>query len=394
MTQQLPARGEPGGPQPGAWPHVWTGQAWEPAPAGWVPPRGWLPTGTGWVPAPPGWEPPPDWVCTPSGYLPPYRGPAPTYGRAAPNLGAPDAGSRGFGWTRCLPGPLQRAAALADRRPSGWEILVVLAVFPAAAFGDAVASLAQTLTDYSDGATHSPQITPAHPVLGAVLLAVLALADLAPAALAVYLLKLSGGGVRAIGLDRRQPRTDLARCAKLVLYAYIPAFVLAGLLQSLTPHHDLIGADSSHLALVFLLPSLLQSVGAGVVEEIVVLGFLVHRLEQRGWDGWRLYAVCIAVRVSYHLYYGTGAIGLALWAGMSVFLYRRRRRLLTFVGAHIAWDSTVFVTQFLHGGVQAAAFAVEIAVLFGLWLTGRRPAVEEMTASGVAARQGRDTLPA
>lgn len=318
--------------------------------------------------APPGWTPP-----------------RPT--------GEPDAATRLFGWARWLPGRLQRAASAADRRPSGWEILVVLAIFPGVAISSALVALAQTLGNYSDDATHTPNLLPGHGSVSALLLLVIVVWDFAPALLVWYLMRLSGGGMRAFGLDRRTPRADVARSGKVVLYAFVPGFLLLGILTPLTPHHDKLAQDPGHLALLYLLPSLVQALSAGVVEEIVVLGFLVHRLEQRGWTGWQLYAVCIAVRVSYHLYYGTGAIGLLVWGGMSVFLYRRRRRVLTFVIAHVAWDVQAFLDTFFHGNVAWVPFAGLPVVLVAAWLVGRVPAAAELRDSGRALTRGETARP-
>ena len=59
-----------------------------------------------------------------------------------------------------------------------------------------------------------------------------------------------------------------------------------------------------------------MAVTAGVVEEIVVLGFLVRRLEQGGHSPAVVVTVAVVVRISYHLYYGWGsAAGPRLGAG-------------------------------------------------------------------------------
>ena len=298
---------------------------WLPAPPGYVPPLGWIPTDRGWQPAPPGWTPPPWWVQTPSGWLPPQQQASAPAQQGALGWadGAPDAATRGFGWPRVLPRTLQQAARRGDRTPSGWEILVVLAVFPLQAVVSALVSLAQTLADYSSGDAHTPTLVPHQTAVSTVLFALLELSTFAPALLVWYLLKLSGGGLRGIGLDRSQVKTDVARSGKITLYAFaLPILVGSGLLTNLTPHHQLLTDTSVHFPVAYLVPYVIGSIGAGVVEEIVVLGFLVHRLEQRGWDGWRLYAVCITVRASYHLYYGVPVLGFALWGGLMVMFYR------------------------------------------------------------------------
>jgi hypothetical protein len=82
------------------------------------------------------------------------------------------------------------------------------------------------------------------------------------------------------------------------------------------------------------------------LEEIVVLGYLVRRLEQRGHGLVAIVAIAVAVRVSYHLYYGWNAIPILLWALASVLVYLRVRRLLPFIICHIAWDVAIPLQAF------------------------------------------------
>lgn len=354
--------------------YVPTASGWVPAPPDWTPPPAWLPSPHGWVPAPAGWQPPPGWVWTPSGYLPP----PPTPPLARPS--GPNAAARAFGWPLVLPRPPQAAAAAADRRPAGIEIWLVLLLFPATAVVSAIAVLAQTITHTKSDACYVHAVIPDKPWVSAVLAAAAAVLELGPALLVIYLLRLSGGGVRAIGLDLRHPRADLARCGKLLVLAYIIGFSIAGIITSAL-HIGNPVADTIPPSAAYLLPLLISAVGAGVVEEIIVLGYLVHRLEQRGWSGWRLVAVCTVVRTSYHLYYGFGAIGIAGWGAMSVVLYRRRRRLLTFIVLHLLWDGVQFIAIYLKGGVRVLPFLALIVGVLVLWGVGRNPAVEEMRAS-------------
>jgi len=155
-----------------------------------------------------------------------------------------------------------------------------------------------------------------------------------------------------------------------MLLAYlVPFFLAAGLLDQAGVTATVPPVSGS---LLFLPPLLIAAVSAGVVEEIVVLGYLVHRLEQRGWSGWRLVAVATAVRGSFHLYYGFTVLGFLGWAALSVTLYRRRRRLLPFIVLHALWDAQGFTTSHLHGGYRALPFLTLSIILVGLFLAGRR----------------------
>jgi membrane protease YdiL (CAAX protease family) len=284
-----------------------------------------------------------------------------------------------FGWPRVEARRAQRDAIAADRRPSGWEIVLVLLLFPALAFVTAVGSLLQLAFHAPTDASYVHDLLPGHPWPSALVATCATLVDFGPPLLAVYLLRLSGGGATAIGLDASSPRSDLARCLKLMLLAYVPGFFLEAVISSLAgQHNEVAQAIPPHAA--YLLPLLVSAVGAGVVEEVVVLGYLVHRLEQRGWSPARIVLAATLVRASYHLYYGWGTIGIAVWGAVSVVLYRRRRRLLTFVVLHVLWDGWQFIDIYAHGGAAAIAPLAALAILVGCWLAGRRPAVGEMVA--------------
>jgi membrane protease YdiL (CAAX protease family) len=59
---------------------------------------------------------------------------------------------------------------------------------------------------------------------------------------------------------------------------------------------------------VYLLVAAVGGILAGVVEEVVVLGYLVHGLEQLGWRAAQVVAAAVLVRLSFHLYYGPGIL--------------------------------------------------------------------------------------
>jgi membrane protease YdiL (CAAX protease family) len=119
----------------------------------------------------------------------------------------------------------------------------------------------------------------------------------------------------------------------------------------------------------YLVAGLVTSVVAGVLEEIVVLGYLVRRLEQRGWSVTWIVAVAVAVRVSYHLYYGPGVIPIVLWATASVLFYMRVRRLLPFIICHVAWDTMVTIGPYSHGAALSfdGIFLAASIVMFLRW---------------------------
>ena len=212
-----------------------------------------------------------------------------------------------------------------------------------------------------------PMLVPNQTTLSVVLGVALELSEMAGAALVFYLLTQSGEGVGAIGLGGRRVRMDLALVMVVWLAAQvIPQGVGAELVRTwgLTTFQR-----SSPQPLSFVIVGIVAALVAGMVEEIVVLGYVVRRLEQRGWSVRTIVVVAVIIRVSYHLYYGAGVVPIVLWATASVLLYLKIRRLLPFIICHIAWDVGVSVRPHSPGvaaGLLGLYFVASI-VLFVRW---------------------------
>jgi len=93
------------------------------------------------------------------------------------------------------------------------------------------------------------------------------------------------------------------------------------------------------------------------VEEIVVLGFLVRRLEQRGLRPAAVLVTAALVRISYH--YGWGALPILAWVLASVLVYRRYRRLGPFIAVHAFWDTALILWPFFG----ATPLVIEVVAL-------------------------------
>lgn len=104
------------------------------------------------------------------------------------------------------------------------------------------------------------------------------------------------------------------------------------------------------------------SLAAGVVEETVVLAFVVSTLRQAGRPLTEVAAVAIVLRMSYHDYYGPGVVGIAVWAAVFIWLYLRTGSIIPLIIVHFFWDATIFWTQRWHW-VGVAAVYVSIALI-------------------------------
>ncbi len=173
---------------------------------------------------------------------------------------------------------------------------------------------------------------------------------LMPVALVVYLLSRSAESLASIGLDRRRPGLEVAWGAGLAavvggagLALYIGAYH-AGFNVKVVP--------TTLPDVWWRIPVLvLAAVQNGVLEETVVTGYLLHRLDQFGWQENRSLAASAVLRGSYHLYQGFGGFAGNLVMGLLFGrLYQRQRRLGRLVVAHSLIDTGAFVGYVLLKG--------------------------------------------
>ena len=176
---------------------------------------------------------------------------------------------------------------------------------------------------------------------------------LAPVLLVFYLLARAGEGPSSIGVDLRQPGRDLARGAGLA--ALIGG---SGLGLYLIAYH--IGVELNVVAenlpaVWWRIPVLLLSAFQNAtVEEVIVVGYLLSRLDKLGVRPGRAIVISAVIRGSYHLYQGVGAfVGNAVMGLIFGFLYRRWGRVTPLIIAHFLIDAVTFVGYaFLAGHVS------------------------------------------
>jgi membrane protease YdiL (CAAX protease family) len=167
---------------------------------------------------------------------------------------------------------------------------------------------------------------------------------LVPALLALHLLnRTDPPALRTIGLDGREPWTDLGRGVALAALIGIPGLGLYLASRTLGLNATVVPADLPNVwwAVPVLVLSALQN---ALLEEIVVVGYLLRRLGQLGMPGWLAVATSAVLRASYHLYQGFGGFVGNLVMGL-VFgaAYRRWGRVAPLAVAHTLLDVVAFV---------------------------------------------------
>jgi membrane protease YdiL (CAAX protease family) len=173
---------------------------------------------------------------------------------------------------------------------------------------------------------------------------------LAPVLLVFYLLARSGEGPSSIGLDASQPGKDAGRGA--VLAAVIGG---SGLGLYLIAYH--LGVELNVVAenlpdVWWRIPVLLYSAAQNaILEEVIVLGYLLSRLDRLGVKPATAITISALIRGSYHLYQGVGAfIGNAVMGAIFGVLYRRWGRVTPMIVAHFLIDAVTFVGYALLAG--------------------------------------------
>lgn len=246
-----------------------------------------------------------------------------------------------------VPAAAPRPASLPDRRLLAWEIVCVLALSLGAAAVSALISFLGVLTAPESLAEHTASLVrpqaDQRPWLDLTRQLYLVAAGLAPVLLVVYLLHRSGESARTIGLDVRRPRFDAATGALLAaligaggLAVYVVSWHL-GLTVTIAP-----SALEGHWWDVPVL--VLQAAKNGILEEVVVIGYLLHRLGQLGWSPWKAVLASSVLRAFYHLYQGVGMFFGNLVMGLVFgWFYHRFGRVVPLVVAHTLIDVVAFV---------------------------------------------------
>jgi membrane protease YdiL (CAAX protease family) len=236
-----------------------------------------------------------------------------------------------------------------------WEIFAVFAVSLGASALNAILSLVQALLAKQSLSSQQallvgPEATNNWLDL-ALQLATIAEA-LAPVVLVIYLLVRSDDFAK-LGLDASQPGKDAARGA--VLAAIIGGIGLAYYVVAFKLGSNLNVVPEDLPAVWWRVPVLvLYAVQNGVLEEVLVIGYLLTRLEQLEIPAWVAIVVSALLRGTYHLYQGFGPfLGNAVMGLAFGVLFLRWRRVTPFIVAHALIDAGAFLGYAaLHGKVS------------------------------------------
>jgi membrane protease YdiL (CAAX protease family) len=266
-------------------------------------------------------------------------------------------GTTGAAATPPATGAAATAAAPDLPVPRRWLTHEVWIVFALSLGASGVRSLLHLVADLTNGTALREQAAvlngsqaPGQPWLDLALQLTSIGFGLVPVFLAAYLLMRSGESLRTLGLDGTRPWWDVVR--GVLLAAVIGG---AGVAFYLVVH-----ATGANLTVVpenlpdvwWRYPVLVLSAAQNaILEEVLVAGYLLHRLRQLGWSDNRSLLVSAVLRGSYHLYQGFGGFAGNFVMGL-VFgrCYQRWGRITPLVIAHTIMDTVAFVGYALLAG--------------------------------------------
>jgi membrane protease YdiL (CAAX protease family) len=235
-----------------------------------------------------------------------------------------------------------------------WELIAVFAVSLGASAVHAVVSFIGSVTQRealsAQHAVLNGTQAPGRPWLDLTLQLVSIATGVAPVVLVFYLLARNGERPSSIGVDATQPRRDLGRGAALAaviggggLGLYYLAFKAGIALH-------IVAANLPDVWWRFpvLLLSALQD---GLLEEVLVVGYLLSRLRLLGVSPASAVAIAAVFRGTYHFYQGFGAfLGNVVMGVIFSILFLRWRRANPMIIAHTLINAVAFIGYTLLAG--------------------------------------------
>jgi membrane protease YdiL (CAAX protease family) len=234
--------------------------------------------------------------------------------------------------------------------PASWLRSELWLVFALSLGADGLRAVIDLLADLTNGQSLTAQVAvlngsraPGRPWLDLILQLVALGTGIVPVFLAAHFLTRSGERLSSIGIDFTRKRMDLLRGATIA--AIIGGSGLALYLGAHAAGVDLTVVPESLPVIWWRIPVLLLSaLQNATLEEVLVAGYLLHRLRQLGWSDNRALALSALLRGSYHLYQGLGGFaGNAIMGVIFGRLYQRWGRAMPLLIAHTLMDAVAFV---------------------------------------------------
>jgi membrane protease YdiL (CAAX protease family) len=245
------------------------------------------------------------------------------------------------------PQTVSPVAEPAAARWLGWETVFVVTAFAFPSVAAAVTILAQHIGGVSNLDEFDLPLKH-HPGTSLVLLLIGYATTAVIVPIALLLLARTGQPPAALGLTRRGFRRDLSNAAGIFAATWAINLVMVLILAPLFNNKHLTNtASNTHVPAYFVIYALFLSATTAINEEVLVNGYFLTRLSQRGWSPWRSFALSLAVRTSYHAYYGVGLILTIPLGALVTRSFQKRGRLGRAILVHFVNDAIILTVAVL-----------------------------------------------
>lgn len=232
------------------------------------------------------------------------------------------------------------------------EVLIVLGLSLGAAAVYAVLQIIDRLTKQlalsQQTSSLNNSVTPDRPYLDLAYQLTGYAVALVPVAATMYLLRrveppAPSSPSRFLGIDWRRPGFDAVGGVALAAAIGIPGLGLYVAARAIGINTQVAAANLG--GAWWTIPVLvLSAIQNAVLEEVIVVGYLVTRLRQVGWALPAIVVGSALLRGTYHLYQGFGAfVGNAVMGVVFVLVFLRWRRVGPLVVAHSILDIVAFI---------------------------------------------------
>ncbi len=232
------------------------------------------------------------------------------------------------------------------RRSLVWETRFMMAVFLVPAVATAVIVLTQGILGQAP--SRFPVLVSnqfVNLVLG--VLGYVPLAAVVP--LALYLLNRTGQPPSSIGMGWFRFRDDILPGIGLAAASYGAEVVLLIPFSAIVRQVSKLSQQPStgHVPPYYIIFGVIIAATTAVTEEVLVNGYLLTRLEQLGWTPNSALLLSLALRTSYHVYYGVGFLLTVPFGYFVTRSFQKHRRLNRAIAAHFIYDAVLFTISIL-----------------------------------------------
>jgi membrane protease YdiL (CAAX protease family) len=235
----------------------------------------------------------------------------------------------------------------ANRTWVGWETIFVAIAFVLPAAAAAVVILIRHVERVSDLDEFALPLK--HNPAGSLPLMLLLYASTAVVTpIALLLLARDGLTPPRLGLKPRWLRLDLLPSVGLLGGVWLANIATALVLFPLYNDKSLSNTSANtHVPAYFIIYALFVSAVTAINEEVVVNGYVMTRLAQRGWQPWPSLALSLTLRTSYHAYYGAAIIATVPFGYLVTRSFQRHGRLTRPILTHFMFDAILLTIAVL-----------------------------------------------